>query len=512
MELTTDAAESTESASFWRKLFDYADWKINPVLLRDLRLYTRGKMPLIGYFLTLTALVLVSILYAIIARYDGDDGKGLLHALCIVLAIVCGAMVPNLVFERFRSELNNRATELALMSPLTAARMVRGKLLGAWSIVFTVTSMALPMLATSYLLGGVNLYAILGPVLGILLAGMTMPTLQLFMATQQRGRALSRSIASLVFVFQFFLMTAYAPFLVDTFAGNPREPYFNYGLLGSVAIAAVLIAQFLYFVMVGRLRGEAENRDAAPRLSLVLAALVGGVSAILLIKYVDSRVAYGSGVDFAELLSIVSAIVAVAFCAGFLLVCHTNPTPPRNLLAASRGHVFRRTFLIPGIKPLVAFFLACAVVILGFSLLVGSDLWHYNNDLRRMGCLAMSPFMAISYGMIVFYYLVRPFVKNKKNPKLLPTTIVITNVILIVASVFFMIVSQYDSSRGSDFYHFLLGSSPAGLFVASFERARTANAAMSYGMVILAMSFLGLLPILFSKDNVTVERTPVDAA
>ncbi|MCC8190700.1 MAG: hypothetical protein LIP77_08710, partial [Planctomycetes bacterium] len=338
------------------RIREWLDRRINPVLLRDLRLYMRGRLMLAVYFLVLAALFMLAVLYTVIARFDGADGTGLLSILTFLLAIICGALIPNLVFERFRGELANRATELALTSPLTPARLVRGKLLGSWCMTLMVVSASSPILATAYLLGGINILSLLGVVGGVVLAGLVLPMAQLYLAADIRGgKGTSRVIAALLFVLELILMIGYSSLLTSAFLGTGyREP--SLVLLLCLAVAAILIAQFLYFTCVGTLQGEAENREIAPRLSLSAAVVLGVTVAVLMYRSFDDDLAFliPSWWEFATLLL---CLVSYVFCVGFTGLCTVTPWLPRNLLAAWRGLRLRAMFFLPGIRSLSSYVL-----------------------------------------------------------------------------------------------------------------------------------------------------------
>ncbi len=493
MSVSIDNPEAVP-ASLIGRLLDWLDWKVNPVLLRDLRLYGRGKLALIGYFLTLATLTLLAILYALMARFEERDGRSLLAILTVLLAVICGALVPSLVFERFRSELGNRATELALMSPLTPARLVRGKLLGAWCLSLLVVCTAAPMLATAYLLGGVNLFTVLGCVGGVAMAGLVMPTPQLFMATQRSARGLSRGVAGLVFAAQLIAMIAYGYYLVETFAETSRRPAFEYGFLAGILAAGVLIGQFLYFVTVGRLRGEAEGRDAAPRLSLAFAAYAGGAAGCLLVHLIDVYGGYGHGPDLEEVVSAMGILVSFAFCLGFLILSYSNPVPPRNLREAWRDRPIRSLLLLPGFKPLSAYFLLNAIVVLAAAFR-----WTYfapddaDRDVVRFACMALAPFMAVAIGMVSYRYLVMPLFKSKRGPALLPVTIILSNIALAIAAIFALILTQYTAGK-EDLYALVLASNPVGILIGAVESWRVRPDVVRYGAVFLGLLLAALLP------------------
>lgn len=487
--------EPEPAPSFWKRVFEYLDRKANPVLLRDLRLYMRGKMMITAYFLTLAILVLAAIAYAMAARWGGMDGGRLLYIPTYLLAIICGALVPNLVGERFRSELSSRATELALVSPLTPARLVRGKLMGAWAMSLLVVSASMPVLATAYLLGGVNPYDILGTVAGILLAGAAMPLPQLYLATGVRQKGSGRILFGLLFAGNIVLMLGYASLLYYTFSSYSyysarRHSFYT---LYAVAVAGVLVAQFLYFVTVSRLRGEAENRDAAPRLSLAAAALLGAAGAVAMFLMPDVTTGLLGGVDWEEMLGVAAFPVSLAFCWGVFVLSNGNAAKPRTLRDEGRGGLLRRAFLMPGPGSLAAYFvlISAFILLLGRGGFDGSLSSGYDRDRLRMFCLTMSPIMFIAYGLVVYRFLVRPFLRARPGPTMLPNVILITNIALAIAAVFVMVIlGPFEDDL--TFYPYLLGLTPTGLFTAASSRDMMEGAAAA-GFIVLVVLFLLLI-------------------
>ena len=487
--------------SLFRGALDYLDRKINPVLLRDLRLYMRGRLMLGAYFLTLIALVLVAVLYAIIARFDTTDGTALLKLLTTILAVICGAMIPNLIFERFRAELSNRATELALTSPLTAAQLVRGKLLGAWCMVLMVVSASAPMLATAYLLGGINLLSILGAVGGVTLAGFILPILQLYLAADYKGgKGASRAIAALLFVAQLIMMFGYASLLNDVFAGSySYRGQYLVPMLVSLVIAGVLVGQFLYCCTVSVIRGEAENRDVAPRVSLFVASLLGGAGVCGVYRYMEG---WGSRAPVWETLMLAVSIIAYAFCISFTAVTHSSPSIPRNLHDKWRGKRLRSLFLLPGTGSLTAYFLACAALFFVAPMLVGlydihparrEDWWYFL-------CVGMAPYMGIGYGIVAYKFAVLPLVNDKKNPKLLSHTITIINIVLAFGAIFCMILVSYVWEK-SEFYQVVLGVTPVGLVTAARDASELGEGAGTVGIFVCCVLTALLLSIVWKGET-----------
>ncbi|MDR2391880.1 MAG: hypothetical protein LBE84_09420 [Planctomycetota bacterium] len=482
-------------APAWRRLIEWLDWRINPVLLRDLALYSRGRLAAIAYLLTLATLVLTAVLYAIgfgQGEWDREGGALLLSLIATLLSVVCGAIVPNLAFERFRGELANRATELVLMSPLTPARLVLGKLSAAWCVSLVALSMSAPMFATAYLLGGVNPLTILGMAAGVVMAGAIMPTPQLFLASWRRARVLSRFVSVLAFLAQLTSMILYVSFLNYVFVESFAWPEFL--ILAVLIIIGVLVAQFLYFATVSRLESEAVNRDAVPRISLAVAVYLGGYAALSLVRYGGMTIHAIPIVRFeAWWAGMISAFAAHAFCLGFLAIACTSPATPRHLLKNMKKRRTGLFFLlpfIPGLKSLTAYFLLNAAAVIGHALAHGDQHFLF---------FVLAPFQAIAYGLLAYFYLAVRLARNKRDSSLLPTAVILINLFLFLATI---AIFSFMAIFGEQNAHpLILAATPLGLFImgvtdsAFFAPMETGF----YGMVFLALATAMLLPIFLAN-------------
>ncbi len=500
MTAAPNEQQETAAPSIWAKLSETVDWKINPVLLRDLRLYAKGRLLPGAYLAAVVGLALLSMYYAILGGMRDSDGQGLLGTLTTLLAVTCGAVIPNLVFERFRAELNNRATELALMSPLTPAKLVRGKLLAAWCVSLAVISTSAPMMATAYLMGGLTIVAILGVLGCLVLAALIMPCVQMFLATQRRAKGIGRIINSLVFIGQVIVMFSYSALIQQVFFKGHSLDGWEAAILVSCVVCAVLVAQFLYFVTVSRLRGEAENRDAGARLSLAAAAYVGIACAFLVMRWWND----GARPTWLETSALIGCFTSWTFCLGFLIISHTNPVTPRNLQEARARHPWSSFFLLPGLKSLAAYFIANAVIILALALTGGMlaywgalPLWRDERLLWNCGTLALAPFTALAYGLVAHYYIALRFVKRRRSPNLLPWTIGLTNLLL-----FFLSITQslalfsYDKDYESEL---MLALTPVGLVTGSVGWGMDHERVFCYGAVVMAVLLILLLPMALGR-------------
>lgn len=484
-------SDINETDGLFGALFNRLDRTANPVLLRDLRLYGRGRGMIGAYFLTLAILVIAGVTYAVAARWGGMDGARLLYIPTVLLSLIVGALVPNLVGDRFRGELSSRASELALASPLTAGRMVRGKIYGAWILTGVIVSTAAPIFATAYLLGGVTLLDLLGLACGIVLAGLVMPLPQLYLATKARKPGGGRVLAGIVFVGNIALMYGYASLLYYTFADDPSEFLESVVTLGALAAAGVLYGQFLYFVTVSRLRPAAVDRELWPRLSLAFGAVAGGAAAYGAGWLLSKNSFFMRGANETDLLALAALIVSFAFCFGMELISHGNGAEPLRVVDEKRSFITRALFST-GLGSISLYFILCGAAVLACGL-VPVFRGGWSSDARQMVPIMLSPFVAYATGLVVYSWVVKPFFGRKGGAASLPTTIVVVNLVVALLAVFGMVIAdELEKSIRPIVY----GSNFLGLLMGGFERPHRVEPIVVVGIVTLAILFLAQLPII----------------
>lgn len=481
----TGEANSREGVS--SAIRDWIDERINPVLLRDLRLYGRGWGMLGAYFLTLAVFVAAGVTFALAARWGGMDGGGMLRIPTALLLLVVGALVPNLAGDRFRSELSGRASELALASPLTAGRLVRGKLCGAWALSGVVLSTAAPLFATAYLLGGVTVADMAGLVGGVALAALVMPLPQLCLAARARKGGGGRILAGIAFAANILLMIGYAFFLDFTFSDEARGEAAGRLILAALAAAGILFGQFLYFVTVSRLRPDAANRELAPRLSLAFGAVAGGCAAFGIARLLSEDSYFMRRADGGDFLALAAMVVAFAFCTGMALISHGNGGVPQRAADDGRSPLSRALFS-PGAESLGLYFVLCGTAILacGFApVLLGVEL---SRDAEHFPPLMLCPFVAYATGLAAHSWIIRPLLAGRGGPAALSTAVLAVNVVIGLAALFAMVlVGELD--REEIVKPFVYGSNCLGLFFAAFDDLDSVRRATVVGAATLALLF-----------------------
>ncbi|MCA8965509.1 MAG: hypothetical protein H6838_18515 [Planctomycetes bacterium] len=131
--------------------------RLNPILVREVQQAVKGRV----FVLTVLGALFVNVIIALVvaSNYKGGatGGRGAFDAGLATLAPLLLFIVPMQAYQSMQSELRGGMIEQLLMSELRPLRIVAGKL-GAAMVQFVLyLSVLSPLLATSYLLRGVDL-------------------------------------------------------------------------------------------------------------------------------------------------------------------------------------------------------------------------------------------------------------------------------------------------------------------------------------------------------------------
>ena len=139
--------------------------RLNPILVREVQQAMRGR----AFVLSVLVALVISIIIAVDAVGDYDAapnraGRGVFQAGLATLAPLLLFVVPMQAFQSMRLELRSGIVEQLLLSELRPWRILAGKLQAAMVQFVLFLAVLSPLLATSYLLRGVDL-----PTIGIAL-------------------------------------------------------------------------------------------------------------------------------------------------------------------------------------------------------------------------------------------------------------------------------------------------------------------------------------------------------
>lgn len=147
-------------------VFEHIDTHFSlPVLMKEMRVRMRGIRAPILLFIS-TALTIVIGLMIIIPGWNdisANDvhsmeqvGVHLFQGIIILLGILCGLIAPALTAGSISLEREQQTLDLLLLTRLSNLNILFGKLLSALSFITMILLCAIPVVAISFLLGGVD--------------------------------------------------------------------------------------------------------------------------------------------------------------------------------------------------------------------------------------------------------------------------------------------------------------------------------------------------------------------
>lgn len=255
--------------------------KMNPILRKELRLGSRSiKIPLALMFYNIVlALIAVVMIFSVNAvggisgafssNGDAIDFSGYLYIFPVIgwtqLAITL-LIVPILSAGSISGEREKQTLEIMLTTPEKPFAIVWGKLLASLSnfIMFIVTS--IPIMAISFVLGGLNWFALLGFIVMILVVAILVGSIGVFCSS-----AFKKTIVSIVMTFLIEFGVLFLPLIICggvlgveaiAYAAvtdqmmNPPDP--NFGPTPFIMILTPLTGFFDYMMRVMNLPSIAE--------------------------------------------------------------------------------------------------------------------------------------------------------------------------------------------------------------------------------------------------------------
>jgi len=138
----------------------WSDW-LNPIVVREVQQALKGRAFVLSVFIALV--VIVAIALAVASEFDPDSsGRDAFDAGLATLVPLLIFVVPMLAYQSMRHELKVGMVEQLMLSELDPYRIITGKLVAAMVQFLLYVSVIAPLLATSYLLRGVDM-----PTIGI---------------------------------------------------------------------------------------------------------------------------------------------------------------------------------------------------------------------------------------------------------------------------------------------------------------------------------------------------------
>lgn len=135
----------------------------NPVFIKEMRQYFQNRRMLIFMGLLLIAQFICTLFFSSAMKFDADSDSGVVFFLLIIfagtiLSIIICAIGAEL---RFAEERSDRELNYAMLTTLSPASIIWGKLAGAIVMILCIFSMLLPFLTAAYFMRGLSAAALL---------------------------------------------------------------------------------------------------------------------------------------------------------------------------------------------------------------------------------------------------------------------------------------------------------------------------------------------------------------
>jgi ABC-type transport system involved in multi-copper enzyme maturation permease subunit len=202
----------------WKSLL-----KVNPILVKEIRSRMRGPRP----FVTLTGVLLLmgAASYGIYRVSIGamayspnplspQIGQALFVGIALLELIMVCAITPAVTAGSISGEEERETMEMLLATPLSAHRIVIGKLLAALSFVFLLIFAAIPMSSLVFMFGGVTIRQMVKVLLVLLVVAVHFGVGGLFLSAWLR-----RTGRSTVSAYLIVFGTLFGTLLLYTFVG-----------------------------------------------------------------------------------------------------------------------------------------------------------------------------------------------------------------------------------------------------------------------------------------------------
>jgi hypothetical protein len=258
--------------------------RLNTVLARDVQQMLNGRAFLSVLVLSLLA---VGVLGGLVAGApERETGREAFLMVILTLTPVLSLVVPMQAFFSARQEVGGGASELLLLSNLTPARIVLGKLLSAGLQILLWSSVFAPVMAFTFLLRGISVVQIGAALVLAMLFGLTMSAAGIAFGALTVWRRVTQLVSALS-----LLVLAGGTFGFTSFLGFALSGIMGRGsLLQSfvwITLSCTLAMVLLVLVACSQFTHPYENRSTGFRCFLPLAALLGAGLVLLLVDRSD---------------------------------------------------------------------------------------------------------------------------------------------------------------------------------------------------------------------------------
>jgi hypothetical protein len=356
--------------------------RLNPLLVRDLQQSFAGR----GFVAALSlALIGMLVVASIALDFTGEArGPRALSVVLFALGVMVSIVVPLQAFQSTRQEMQGGTADQLLLSSLSPATIVRGKLLAAAVKLLLWISLFSPLIALTWLLRGISVSQIALAIFTAGLAGLAMCGLAVVLGTL----TVFRRVGSLVHVASALVLGGGGLGVASALAGTSYA-WLSFGAGGDmlavllvVVVLAVISLALCILMAQSQFTHPHENRSTGFRLFLPVVSIVGW----LLVAATASRT------NLNDALPVIS-LVALAFGSVFFIFAATEERPlsPRvqAQVPAGPGRAMGVALLLPGGgRGLLWSVVTAALLVLGPELLASALSVHLDDGLSRAVSLA----------------------------------------------------------------------------------------------------------------------------
>lgn len=483
----SDVADNAQAENNLSRFIYWLDKNANAMFMKDVRSWLRSKQFLLMFFIGLVASQLMAFVIIFSVDETSRIGSGMFGVLMLGLGFILGGGVPHLIQDRFSEELASRASELALISRMTPAQLVRGKIFSGFAIMLIIFSSVAPVLMISYMMGGIGIAAVIY-CMTILLLGSSASIVLGVLLVSMSGKKRPKMLPLLMLGAGIGLATLEV-FLVDESSRGYLFQNSEFWAINIITLAIVMSAlYFFYTVAISKLSFEADNRDIKPRFALSVFTLLTFTLIVLspwIYSWSSGHVASTINLTFPAIMT-----AGAVFLVGVLFILDTAERTSGRLAHSWPRSRIIRTFFYPGVGRLMLYITAHFIFFLVASGFVGINLsYGMSGDANTEVIVALTVTcigFSIIYGGLLAYQLLARFTWFKKrNFKRGKTAIVV----LIFWAVFSLVGAfVVNALRGPD--EFLL-LSPFSSFVYLLDRSSTM---LQHSFVCLIASLMIIVP------------------
>ena len=328
------------------RIRDKLDGAANPIMLKEMWQSVHSKVTMAFFWLLLGVALLF---YCLFATQEGSpSGADMFVAFSFLMGGMGILVIPILTYSSLYREITNNTIELLQITAMSAAQLVRGRLLASGVRILLLFALVAPFAVTSFLFGGVDLTTVLATVyflLVVAIAASAVAVLFSSLAAYRRIRSLARLGFGALVLIPLLMFISGAP-AMWTFRSYGPVAFRGAGPgLGALAATmgwfAVLAALFVMLVSAAAANALTfPHGRSSSRTKFFLSLLVVGLfGAFLTIRFAGG--ALGVGVVFE-----VEACLLIGVCS-LIWITADPQLPHRQRVRLARWGLLRRTLFLP---------------------------------------------------------------------------------------------------------------------------------------------------------------------